>query len=302
MFRNFFRYGKRYINQSTRAIDDISRRRLLTTGATLVAGYGGYAIFNRKRKKSTKSKSSRIHKIERNARSHVQTTFSYLSRGLLVTSAAALAGYSMHSRYSIARHPFLYLGGSLALLGGTLLTDHVEKPFLKSAFYYGYCTLTGLTLSIYRPEILIRAACYTSAVVAGVGLSAYYTKDFKSIEQMIQAPLFTGLNVILASSILSLVFHNSRTPIFRNLSTGAQYLCTYGGLALFTGFLYYDMNVLYDKYLNLEQRVYILERNGTKKYHSMDEYEVDHISDALSVYLDVINILIRIASILEDDR
>lgn len=92
------------------------------------------------------------------------------------------------------------------------------------------------------------------------------------------APLGMGLGVVIASSLGSMFL-----PPTTALGAGLYAITLYGGLILFSGFLLYDT-----------QRIIV----QAERYPTFGVTPYDPVNASLSIYMDTLNIFIRIATIL----
>jgi FtsH-binding integral membrane protein len=149
-----------------------------------------------------------------------------------------------------------------------------ENTTIKHFYYGGFIAATSFTLLplIYASELIaIRDAfILTSGVMGGMGLVAMNSKDdaFLSMGGILGA----GLGGLVAIGLANLF-----------LKSHALYqVSVFGGLALFTALTLYDM-----KLIQAKARV--------SPYF-------DPMSQSLSVYLDFINIFVRLLAILNDRK
>jgi len=115
--------------------------------------------------------------------------------------------------------------------------------------------------------ILTDAAIATGVTMGSLGLVAYNAPS----EQFLNwgGPLAVGLGGMLGVSLLSMMYPGS--PALTNI-------WLYGGLALFSAFVLYDVQK-------------VMHRAKTQKVY-------DPISGSIGIYLDAINIFVRFAMIL----
>jgi growth hormone-inducible transmembrane protein len=124
--------------------------------------------------------------------------------------------------------------------------------------------------------IMLRAAWYTAGVVGGLSTIAVCAPSEKFLN--IGGPLAMGLGVVFASSLAGMFL-----PPTTALGAGLYSISLYGGLLLFSGFLLYDTQKI------------VKRAENTPLYGG---YQFDPINNAISIYMDTLNIFIRIVSIL----
>lgn len=121
--------------------------------------------------------------------------------------------------------------------------------------------------------ILLRAAWYTAGVVGGLSTIAVCAPSEKFLT--LGGPLAMGLGVVFASSLAGMFL-----PASTALGAGLYSISLYGGLLLFSGFLLYDTQK-------------IIKRAETQTMTAFDP-----VNNSIAIYLDTLNIFIRIVSIL----
>merc|ERR1711990_397339 len=128
--------------------------------------------------------------------------------------------------------------------------------------------------------ILTRAAWYTAGAVGGLTTVAVTAPSDKFL--YMGGPLAMGLGVVFMASIGSAFL-----PPTTALGAGMASISLYGGLVLFSGFMLYNTQK-------------IIHRAENHSQYSMQKY--DPINNSVGIYLDTINIFIRIATILAGQR
>ena len=124
--------------------------------------------------------------------------------------------------------------------------------------------------------IMLRAAWYTAGVVGGLSTIAVCAPSEKFLTM--GGPLAMGLGVVFASSLAGMFL-----PPTTVLGAGLASISLYGGLLLFSGFLLYDTQKIVKRAEN--QPLY-----GAQSF--------DPVNNSISIYLDTLNIFIRIVTIL----
>jgi growth hormone-inducible transmembrane protein len=124
--------------------------------------------------------------------------------------------------------------------------------------------------------IMLRAAWYTAGVVGGLSTIAVCAPSEKFLSM--GGPLAMGLGVVFASSLAGMFL-----PATTALGAGLYSISLYGGLILFSGFLLYDTQK-------------IVKRAENQPLYGAQQF--DPVNNSISIYLDTLNIFIRIVSIL----
>eukprot|EP01029_Cantina_marsupialis_P010214 TRINITY_DN23282_c0_g2_i1.p1 TRINITY_DN23282_c0_g2~~TRINITY_DN23282_c0_g2_i1.p1 ORF type:complete len:302 (-),score=94.70 TRINITY_DN23282_c0_g2_i1:259-1164(-) len=215
---------------------------LLTYGASSTMGARNYDLWEHERMK------------------RVRTTFGYFGASLGITAVGSFAASRFISRVS----PTAFLVGSVLATFGTLipcLATRKENTGLKHALWAAFsfaegCALTPAVL-MFAPFVA-PAAIITGATCLGTSMLAAVSPDDKFLAM--GGPLSIGLMLLLGSSLAS-VFIKRPMPVMNNL-------ISYGGAALFGGFMLYDA-----------KRMMV-----TAQHPSFDP-----INSSLKLYLDFIN-------------
>lgn len=163
--------------------------------------------------------------------------------------------------------------------GKNYTTKYTEHSILRKLSYGGLVTGTGIIMTPLAvicasidPLIIPKALVATSAVTLG---AMYYTLNKRQGElNSWGAPLYGALTGFVGLGLLSLSSqliygHNTFSEIWYNIDT-------YAGIPLFAGLIAYDTSKAIEKY----------------------EEDPDEINAATEIYLDFINVLIRMMSIM----
>ena len=204
--------------------------------------------------------------------------FMWMFIGLAITFVTAL--------YVSTNENMLYniFSGSLfwvilvAQLGAVIfLSARINKMSSETAklIFIGYSFLTGLTFSIiflaFEMSIIVGAFGVTSVVFLIFALIGYYTNVDLS---KMRTYLFAGLIIIILASVAN-IFMQNNTFDFILLITG---------VLIFVGFIAYDIQKI--KYL----------------IYRIEDEDKAAIIGALQLYLDFINLFIRILRLMSRSR
>lgn len=217
----------------------------------------------------------------------ITSTYLYFGSSIAVTTASAMAAFRSPAIMNIVtRNGFMGLAISMAAIIGTgMVAQSIEyKPGFgpKQMAWLLHAGVMGAMLApmcFVGGPILMRAAWYTTGVVGGLSAIAVCAPSEKFL--MMGGPLAMGLGVVIASSIGTMFL-----PPTTALGAGLYSISLYGGLLLFSGFLLYDTQKIIAK----------AERHPNYPMVGMPQY--DPINAALSIYMDTLNIFIRIVTIL----
>lgn len=216
-----------------------------------------------------------LHPYPDHMRQRLDATYSYIINGLGLT---AISGYAC-LRSGIAGRiammgPWATLGLSavmtIAPMMACQMTDDDASPALKVGLWGASMAGMGAVLSplgFMGGPLLIQAAAGTGIMVGSIALAAKSAPSESFL--WMSGPLNIGLGVVLISSIGTMFF--PANPALVNVAM-------YGGLGLFGAFVLYD----------------------TQKLHYKAEHAAVYspINESYSLYLDTINIFVRIAYIL----
>jgi growth hormone-inducible transmembrane protein len=125
------------------------------------------------------------------------------------------------------------------------------------------------------PQLLARAALYTAGITAGLTSIAVTAPSEKFLNMA--GPLAIGMGLVFASSIGAMFLPPTTTL---GLSLYSVYM--YGGLVLFSGLLLYDTQKI--------------------TYKAEHSQHFDSVNESMSIYMDVLNIFIRLAMIMSGSR
>ncbi|XP_037935961.1 growth hormone-inducible transmembrane protein [Teleopsis dalmanni] len=217
-------------------------------------------------------------------RERIHTTYGYFGASCAITAAAAAAAYrSPRIMQLVTRNGWMSILGTFAVMIGTgAVAQSLEyKPGIgaKQLAWAVHCGVLGAVIApmcLLGGPILTRAALYTGGIVGGLSTIAVCAPSDKFL--YLGGPLALGLGLVFASSLASMWL-----PPTTALGAGLYSLSLYGGLILFSGFLLYDT-----------QRIVRYAEN----YPEFGVRPFDPINASLSIYMDTINIFIRIATIM----
>ncbi|EDW66279.1 growth hormone-inducible transmembrane protein [Drosophila novamexicana] len=218
----------------------------------------------------------------------IQSSYAFFGGSCILTAASAAAVFRSPRLLSLAsRGGLLWTFASLALVvgSGALTRSMQYEPGLgpKHLAWALHCAILGgviAPLCFLGGPIMTRAALYTGGIVGGLSTIAACAPNDKFL--YMGGPLAIGLGVVFASSLASMWL-----PPTTVIGAGLASMSLYGGLVLFSGFLLYDTQRL------------------VRKAEVYPQYAVapfDPINASMSIYMDVLNIFIRIATILGGNR
>jgi uncharacterized protein len=204
--------------------------------------------------------------------------FLWLFIGLGLTFVTALYVSTnenmVYNIFSGSTYFFLFLAQIIAVI---YLSARINKMSVDTAkaIFIGYSILTGVTFAAIFIAFDMSAIVYSfgisAAIFAVFALLGFYTNiDLTKIRTF----LFTGLIIIILGSIIN---------IFLNIAM-FDFMLIIGGIVLFMAFIAYDIQKIKHMMYNI------------------DDEEKMAIYGALQLYLDFINLFIRILRLVAGSR
>jgi len=211
-------------------------------------------------------------------RSRMMKTYGYIVGGLGITAAAAVTMFSRGyaARFANSNPIMMTIGCVVGMMGLMIATQATpyDNVLLKHAFGTGFSVFMGFTLCplvALGGALLQQAAMITGVIVGSLSLVAMAAPDDQFLSW---GPyLGVGLGVVVAASFGSMFFPGSAL---------LESVCLYGGLGLFGCFVCYDTQKM--------------------KYHAEMDDNYDPINRGFGMYMNTINIFIRIVSILSNRK
>ncbi|XP_026727028.1 growth hormone-inducible transmembrane protein-like [Trichoplusia ni] len=213
----------------------------------------------------------------------IQATYGYIGASLALTAGSAYTVFRTPVLFNlVARNGWMSIIMTLGLMiGSGMVVRGMDYTPGFGAKQLAWIVHTGIMGAVIAPmcflggAALTRAAWYTAGVVGGLSTIAICAPSGEFLNM--RAPLAMGLGAVFAASLASMFL-----PPTTALGAGLYSLSLYGGLIVFGGFLLYDTQA-------------IVKRAEVHPVHSYQPY--DPINSAISVYLDILNIFMRIAMI-----
>jgi len=203
-------------------------------------------------------------------RDHLSKVYRLMTVGLGLTGVGSLLGMVIPGLSMIG------LIGSLAAIVGIIFVNR-ENITLRKNLFYAIGLFEGMfiapLLAVSAPGVILAAAVGTAAIFGGFTLAALKSK--RSTTLMLAGPLLGGLFLVFAAGLLHLLL-----PLFGVTNPAilaALYnINIYVGLGLFSLFITYDTK---------------------RMIENAKEGVADVVSDALNMFLNIINIFIRLLEI-----
>lgn len=217
-------------------------------------------------------------------RQRVRDTYLYFGASLAATAGSAVAVARSPAMMNLMmRNSWLALFGTLAAMIGTGMMcqaiPYKEGFGVKQLAWLLHSAVVGAVIApitLLGGPIMIRAACYTAGIVGGLSTLAVCAPSDKFL--YMGGPLAMGLGVVFISSIGTWFL-----PATTVIGSAMYSVAMYGGLALFGAFLLYDTQKI----------IYRAEQHPVYAGHPYDP-----INNSVGIYMDTVNIFIRIAMLL----
>lgn len=225
-------------------------------------------------------------------RQRIHSTYAYLAGSLAITGAAGFAASKNPTILSLMSGPSLmvWLGSLAAIIGTGIIVqsiDHSSQPMAKHIAWMAHCAVLGTILAplcFMGGPALIRAAWYTAGIVGGLSATAICAPSEKFLNMA--GPLAMGLGVVFVACLGTFAF-----PPNTALGAGLASIVVYGGLILFAAFLLHDTQRLVKM-----AEGYPPASRFDNKMPTVRQF--DPINAQLSIYMDILNIFIRMAMIM----
>uniref|UniRef100_U5EQS8 Putative growth hormone-induced protein n=1 Tax=Corethrella appendiculata TaxID=1370023 RepID=U5EQS8_9DIPT len=214
----------------------------------------------------------------------IHDTYLYFVGSLGISAASAVAVFRNPTLLNlVSRNGWMSIIATFAvMIGSGMIAQSIPySPGIgpKQLAWAVHSAILGAVIApmcFVGGPILVRAAWYTAGVVGGLSTVAVCAPSDKFL--YMAGPLSIGLGVVFASSLAGMWL-----PPTTALGAGLYSISLYGGLLLFSGFLLYDTQKI------------IKRAEGHPLYAARP---FDPVNSAISIYMDTLNIFVRIVSIL----
>jgi len=209
-------------------------------------------------------------------RARIRETYSYVAGSVGISAVAAFRAFRSPAIRSMNPMAFM-IGSAVVSIGSliaTLSVSHTESPLLKHGFWALFAAANGVSLAplgMLGGPLLMQAAVGTGCIVGSLSVVAASAPSEQFL--MWGGPLTLGLGMLIGVGIGQIFLPHSR--MLYNLQV-------YGGLALFGGMVLYDT-----------QKVV---------HNAKHAREFDPVSSSIGVYLDMVNIFVRLVQILSNSN
>jgi len=215
----------------------------------------------------------------------IRDTYMYFGASVAATAGTAVAAFRTPAVMNlVSRGGLVAMGVSIAaMMGSGMVARSIPySPGLgtKQLAWLAHCAVIGAVVApicLLGGPILTRAAWYTAGMVSGLSTVAVCAPSDKFL--YMGGPLAMGLGIVFCASIGSAFL-----PPTTAMGAGLYSVAMYGGLILFGAFLLYDTQKI----------IHRAERHPV----GYGAPPFDPVNASMGIYMDTINIFIRIASIL----
>jgi len=215
----------------------------------------------------------------------IRDTYMYFGASVAATAGTAVAAFRTPAVMNlVSRGGLLAMGVSIAaMMGSGMVARSIPySPGLgtKQLAWLAHCAVIGAVVApicLLGGPILTRAAWYTAGMVSGLSTVAVCAPSDKFL--YMGGPLAMGLGIVFCASLGSAFL-----PPTTAMGAGLYSVAMYGGLILFGAFLLYDTQKI----------IYRAEKHPV----GYGAPPFDPVNASMGIYMDTINIFIRIASIL----
>lgn len=211
-------------------------------------------------------------------RQRVSSTYAWFGLGLGLTAAQTTLLFR-----SGAAHRMMTLSPMVSLIGGvgamfasqmlvrSIATDATIPKALAFSVFTGTVSLVISPIMFLGGTVVTQAAAYTGIVCAGITALAYVAPSDEFLSM--GGPLMAGLGILVVTSLGSMFF-----PAAAAAGGVLHTIQLYGGTVLFAGLMLYDTQS-------------IVARAKTAAVF-------DPAAESMRIYMDAINLFIRIATML----
>merc|ERR1711976_889086 len=215
----------------------------------------------------------------------IQDTYLYFGGSLAATAGTAVAAFRSPTMMNlVSRGGLMAMGVSIAaMIGSSMIARSIPyQPGFgtKQLAWLAHCAVIGCVVApicLLGGPILTRAAWYTAGMVGGLSTVTVCAPSDQFL--YMGGPLAMGLGIVFCASIGSAFL-----PPTTAMGAGLYSVAMYGGLILFGAFMLYDTQKIIHK----------AERHPV----GYGAPPFDPVNASMSIYMDTINIFIRIAQIL----
>lgn len=216
-------------------------------------------------------------------RDRIRSTFGAFATAVAVTGGSVVVAYRSGLALRIASmSPWMSIGVfAVGGIGSMFLVHSLpkERPVMKFAAFAGFSSIMGLSIAPMAAlggPLMLRAAAVTAGVVGSLSFVAANAPSETFLAW--GGPLAIGLGIVMMSSIGAMALPAGTA------ASALGSVSMYGGAALFGGLVLYDTARIIH---NAE---------------TMSDDEFDPVNQSIGIYLDALNLFVRIATMMAGNR
>ncbi|XP_028844083.1 growth hormone-inducible transmembrane protein [Denticeps clupeoides] len=214
----------------------------------------------------------------------IHSTYMYFAGSMGMTALSAVAVSRTPALMGLMmKGSWLAIGATFAaMIGAGMLVRSISYEHSPVPKHLAWMLHAGVMGAIVAPltllggPLMMRAAWYTAGIVGGLSTVAMCAPSEKFLNM--GGPLAVGFGVVFASSLGSMFL-----PPTSAFGAGLYSVAVYGGLVLFSMFLLYDTQK-------------VIKRAESHPLYGVQKF--DPINACLGIYMDTLNIFIRLVTIL----
>ncbi|XP_034050083.1 growth hormone-inducible transmembrane protein [Thalassophryne amazonica] len=214
----------------------------------------------------------------------IHSTYMYFAGGVGLTGLSAVAVSRTPALLGLMmRGSWMAIGATFAaMIGAGILVRSISYEHNPMPKHLAWMLHAGVMGAVVAPLVLLggplmlRAAWYTAGIVGGLSTVAMCAPSEKFLNM--GGPLAVGFGLVFVSSLGTMFL-----PPTTALGAGLYSVAVYGGLVLFSMFLLYDTQK-------------VIKRAETHPLYGVQKY--DPINACMGIYMDTLNIFIRLVMIL----
>lgn len=250
---------------------------ILSTSVAALAGFGIYRWSQSKNGQNTP-----IDPDFERVKTRVKQAYSYVFGGLALTAATAAIAHAAGLSRVILENRFFIVPGTVILSIGALVTtmwtnkENVKTKHIAFAVFNAAMGLSLSPLVFIQKSILAQAAFITLGIGSLLTFTAYMAPDKRFLEW--EGPLMAALSCLSIASFVARFFPNTA------FAYGIDRASLYGGLLIFSGLFMSSTQKLVDE------------------AEKQDDKQFDPINASFNLYLDTLNIFLRVLRILLENQ
>jgi len=250
---------------------------ILATSCTALVGLGMYR-FSQNSQQQHIGQDPDFEKVK----ARVSSAYLYVFGGLALTAATAVLTHASGLSRKILENSYLCVPAALLLsIGGLVTTMLTDKENIKVKHIALAVFNTGMGVMLSPLGFLPRSVVTQAAFITlGIGSLLTFTAHMAPDKQFLEweGPLMTALTTLSIAGFVAFFFPNTA------FAYGVDRASLYGGLLIFSGLFLSSTQKLVDEAEKQNDNVF------------------DPINSSMNLYLDTLNIFVRIVRILAENQ